>query len=103
VYGVYFEAGDPDVDGEGWNFTRNFEDDDGVCTVREVQQATFYDEIQELRLSRTRLVCVFEPAVVHQAGCGRLEIHLDVDDETWREVSTMMDLVCSDRPFYRRT
>ena len=102
VYGVYFEAGDPEAGGESWNFTRSFEDDDGVCTVREVQRATLYDGIQALTLSRSRLVCTFEPDCQTLAGCAHLEIQLDVDDATWEKVAQMMDTVCSGKAFYRR-
>jgi hypothetical protein len=102
VHGVYFEAGDPEAGGESWNFTRSSEDDDGVCTVREVQRATLYDGIQELELSRSRLVCNFEPAAHKEAGCARLEIQLKLDDATWEKVAQMMDTVCSGKEFYRR-
>lgn len=103
VYGVYFEAGDPEAGGESWNFTRSFEDDDGVCTVREVQRATLYDQIQDLQLSRSELICTFEPRAQGVAGCARLEIHLEVDDATWERVAQMMDMVCSGKAFYRRS
>lgn len=103
VFGAYFEAGDPEVDGESWNFTRSFEDDWGVCTVREPQRATFYDGIQALELSRSRLVCTFEQSAERQAGCARLEIQLNVDDATWEKVAQMMDTVCTGKAFYRRT
>ena len=103
VYGVYFEAGDPEAGGESWNFTRSFEDDDGVCTVREVQRATLYDQIQELQLSRSELICTFEPGAQDATGCARLEIHLNVDDATWEKVAQMMDTVCSAKAFYRRS
>ena len=103
VYGVYFESGDPESGGESWNFTRSFEDDGGVCTVREVQRATLYDKIQELQLSRSYLICTFEPAGHDAAGCARLEINLSVDDSTWERVAQMMDTVCSGKNFYRRS
>lgn len=102
VYGVYFEAGDPEIDGESWSFTRSFEDDDGVCTIREPQRATLYGGIQGLNLSRSQLVCTFEPEVQNQTGCARLEIQLNVDDATWEKVAQMMDTVCSGEAFYRR-
>jgi hypothetical protein len=102
VYGVYFEAGDPEVDGESWNFTRSFEDDEGVCTVREPQRATLYDGIQLLSLTRSELVCVFEPEVRSQSGCARLEIQLRIDDATWGKVAQVMDTVCSGKTYYRR-
>jgi hypothetical protein len=86
----------------GWNFTRSFEDDEGVCTVREPQRATFYDGIQVLEVSRSQLVCAFDPAVRGQAGCARLEIQLNIDDATWEKVAHMLDTVCTGKAFYRR-
>jgi hypothetical protein len=103
VYGVYLESGDPEADGESWNFTRSFEDDEGVCTVREIQRATLYDKIQELFLSRSQLVCTFEPEVQDETGCARLEIRLNLDDAAWEKVAQMMDTVCSGKPYYRRS
>ncbi len=102
VYGVSFGAGDPDNDGESWSFTRSFEDDDGVCTVREIQRATLYDKIQELRLSRSQLVCLVDRAAVDEAGCARLEINLNLDMKTWEIIAGMMDIVCSGKTFYSR-
>jgi hypothetical protein len=102
VYGVYLETGDPELGGESWNFTRSFEDDEGVCTVREPQRATFYDKIQELALSRSQLVCTFTSEGEKDAGCGRLEIQLNVDDSTWDQVSKVMDTVCAGKAFYAR-
>lgn len=102
VYGVSLETGDPDDDGEGWTFSRSFEDDDGVCTVREIQRATVYDRIRELNLSRAQLTCVFEPAAVDETGCERLEIALKLEDRTWEILARMMDIVCSGKAFYSR-
>jgi len=104
VYGVSFKAGDPDYDdGEWWEFTRSFEDDDGVCTVRGYQQATLYDKIQELNLTHTQLLCIFEPAGVKETGCARLEIGLNIDKEIFEIIVKMMDIICSGKAFYRRT
>ena len=102
VYSVAFQAGDLDADGEGWTFSRSFEDDDGVCTVREIQRATLYDGIRELRLSRARLTCVFEAAAAAEAGCERLEIDLQLEERTWDIIARMLDIVCSGKSFYHR-
>jgi hypothetical protein len=103
VHGVYFEGGDPEAGGESWNFTRSFEDDWGVCTVREIQRATLYDQIRELHLSRSQLVCTFEPEAQDETGCARLEIQFNVDDVTWEKLAQTMDTVCSGKAFYRRS
>jgi hypothetical protein len=103
VYGVYFETGDPEAGGQSWNFTRSFEDDQGVCTVQEPQLATLYDGIESLHLSRSLLVCRFDPDGRKASGCSCLEISLQLDDTTWSDVARVMDLVCSGKTFYRRT
>jgi hypothetical protein len=38
VYTVAFGNGDPEAGGHVWSFCRSFEEDWGVCTVREIQR-----------------------------------------------------------------
>jgi hypothetical protein len=41
VYMIAVGTGDPEKDGHCWTFSRSFDDEDGVCTVREIQRAVF--------------------------------------------------------------
>ena len=60
VVGIYFGEGDPEQGGQHWNFTQSIGDEDkSVCVVKEIQQITFYGNIDELILSRYSLKCVF--------------------------------------------
>ncbi|GJM08363.1 MAG: hypothetical protein DHS20C11_06390 [Lysobacteraceae bacterium] len=52
VLGIHFAEGDPEVGGEHWSFSCASGDDEGVCVVKEIQQAVFYNGIAEPSLSR---------------------------------------------------
>ena len=41
---IAFGTGDPETGGHSWTFSRSSDDDWGVCSVREIQQATIYAE-----------------------------------------------------------
>ena len=82
-----------------WSFTRCLEDDEGVCTVREPQQATVYEGIREIVVSRRRLQCEFESAA---AGVHKLQITLRLAKEEWKHFSKVIDCVFKDRAYYVR-
>jgi len=87
VHGIYFGTGDPEAGGQHWNFTRMLgEDDEGVCTVKEIQELTVYGGITAFTLSRTGLTCEFNDRTSRQTGTRRLEITFAVDDATWAEL-----------------
>ena len=102
VYSAHLGVGDPERGGHHWSFSRSLEDDDGVCTVREIQRATLYEGIRSFRLVRTGLNCVFETAAVPEVGITELEITFAIDDSTWNELSSALDDVFRDRPYYTR-
>lgn len=87
VLGIHFAEGDPEVGGEHWSFSRASGDDEGVCVVKEIQQAVFYNGIAELSLSRGHLECAFDVNPVDSAGVSALSITFDVNDEKWEELS----------------
>src|SRR5262245_64525053 len=72
VHLIAFGIGDPEADGHQWTFSRSFEDDWGVCTVREIQRATIYEGISSFRLHRTGLECVFDPESAAEVGFEEL-------------------------------
>ena len=82
VYLIAFGTGDPEADGHCWTFSRSFDDDWGVCTVREIQQATIYGGIESFRLHRSGVECVFEPEAAEKAGFHALRITLAIDENT---------------------
>jgi hypothetical protein len=84
VHGIYFGTGDPEGGGQHWNFTRMAgEDDEGVCTVKEIQELTVYGGITSFTMSRTGLTCEFNASTARETGTRRLEITYAVDDATW--------------------
>ena len=86
VHGIYFGEGDPEQGGQHWNFTRSLDDDDGVCTVKEIQQVTAYGGIISFVLTRQSLVCEFDDATAQIATTRRLVITYDINEETWQKL-----------------
>lgn len=100
VYLIAFGTGDPEADGHCWTFSRSFDDDWGVCTVREIQQATIYGGIEAFKLHRSGLECVFEPKAAEKAGFRELRISFAVDDKTWQGVAATARIVFRDCPYF---
>jgi hypothetical protein len=85
VHGIYFGEGDPEQGGQHWNFTRTLdEDDDGVCTVKEIQQVTIYGGIERFTLSRHSLTCEFDENAASETGVRKLHIEYSIDDDAWQ-------------------
>jgi hypothetical protein len=100
VYLLAFGTGDPEAGGHSWNFSRSFDDDWGVCTVREIQLATIYGGIEHFRLYRSGLECVFEPKAAREAGYRELRISFMIDDDAWREVAETALVVFRDCAYF---
>ena len=69
------------------------DDDWGVCTVREIQQATIYGGIESFRLHRSGLECDFEASVAKETGYRRLRISFDIDEQKWRNIAATARVV----------
>ena len=101
VHQIFFEESDPEAGGQSWNFSRSLgEDDDGVCTVKEIQQAVVYDGILKFQISRVRLACEFDGETARKTGTDRILIRYDLSDETWESVCALAKLVFSDKPYF---
>ena len=101
VHGIYFGTGDPEAGGQHWNFTRMLgEDDEGVCTVKEIQEVTVYGGITSFSLSRSGLVCEFNARTSRETGTRRLEITYDVDDATWSAIIEQSRHVFQGQPYF---
>jgi hypothetical protein len=85
VHGIYFGEGDPERDGQHWNFTRSLgDDDDGVCSVKEIQQVTVYGGIVRFRLTRQSLACEFDEQTAQETGVRELLIDYSINDDEWQ-------------------
>ena len=110
VFNLFFEESDPEEGGESWCFQRALGadgtlkslegDDDGVCTVKEIQQAILHEGIQKFELSRTQVVCVFEPNAVEETTTDSLEINYNIDDAQWTELKQMSALVFAGKDYF---
>ncbi|MDH5600189.1 MAG: Imm10 family immunity protein [Gammaproteobacteria bacterium] len=101
VHGIHFGEGDPEQDGQHWNFTRTLEtDDDGVCTVKEIQQVTIYGGIKKFVLSRNNLICEFDDKHSERTGVQKLSITFDISDEDWNKLLEKSNLVFSGESYY---
>jgi hypothetical protein len=113
VFSIFFEEFDPEEGGESWNFQRALgtdgkieslgEDDDGVCTVKEIQQVTIYEGIQKVELSQTRLICEFDPETIKDTGTDALEINYEISGDTWDKLREMAALVFKKREYFKIT
>lgn len=91
VVGIFFGEGDPEEGGQHWNFTQSIaeDDEDEVCTVKEIQQATIYGGITKFMMNSNGLVCKFDEAAAQKTGINELEIQYNLDEEKWVELSSM--------------
>jgi hypothetical protein len=78
---IAFGIGNPETDGHCWVFSRSFDDDDGVCTVREIQLAVVYEGIQFVRLTRSEFTCVFQQPAAKELGFSELHVAFVTDAE----------------------
>jgi hypothetical protein len=102
VNGIYFSEGDPERGGQHWNFTRALgDDDDGVCTVKGIQEAVVYEGITHFDMNRTGLVCVFDSANAIKTGVRRLTIDYQIDDATWRDLVQQANIIFTDMPYFK--
>ncbi|MDY6993953.1 MAG: hypothetical protein SVR94_15300 [Pseudomonadota bacterium] len=101
VHGIYFGEGDPEEGGEHWNFTRTLEtDDEGVCTVKEIQQVTIYGGITRFLLERNHLICEFDENRSKETGTKKLSITYDISDEEWVKLIEKSQLVFSGESYF---
>jgi hypothetical protein len=103
VYVIAFGTGDPESGGHCWIFSRFSppnDDDWGVCTVREIQQATIYEGIESFRLHRSGMECVFEPDAARETGYRELRISFSIDDDAWRGLAEAAKVVFRDCSYF---
>ena len=105
VVGIYFGEGDPEQGGEHWNFTQSISDDEdeGVCVVKEVQQITFYGNIDSFILSRDHLTCIFSDSKVEQTGTKELVIYYQINDIKWIEISNAPKKIFINEHYFKIT
>jgi hypothetical protein len=93
VHGIYFGEGNPEQDGQHWNFTRSLNDDDGVCVVKEIQEVTVYGGIISVKLTRRSLTCEFDETTAKSTRTRRMTIEFAIDEETWEALVKQAELV----------
>ena len=100
VYLIAFGTGDPESGGHHWNFSRSFDDDLGVCTVREIQQGVNYGGIERFRLHRRGVECDFDAEAAEELGFPALRITFEIEDGVWNELTATATVVFRDCPFF---
>lgn len=102
VHGIHFGEGDPEQGGQHWNFTRSLdEDDDGVCTVKEIQEVVVYGGIIACTLTRNNLTCEFDDATAQETMTHKLHLTFEIDDETWQAVTKQAALVFEGEDYFQ--
>lgn len=100
VYLLAFGKGDPEGNGHCWTFSRSFDDDWGVCTVREIQQATIYGGIERFRLHRSGFECEFDEKAAEEVGFSELSVAFALTDKAWHEVAETAKIVFRDCAYF---
>ncbi len=104
LYLIAFSVGDVEVDGHSWNFSRglyeNEDDDWGVCTTREIQQATIYECITSFVLHRSSLKCMFDTEGASDTGFSELQITFDIDDRAYKKLADTARIIFHDRAYF---
>ncbi len=111
VFNIFFEESNPEDGGESWNFQRALgadgsieslgEEDDGVCTVKEIQQVTIYEGIESFILRRTSVVCVFQKDKHNETRTDGLEITFSINDKQWEKLKYFSSLVFLRRTYFK--
>jgi hypothetical protein len=101
VYTIAFSTGDPEEGGHSWNFSRSFDDDWGVCTVREIQQAVIYEGIVSFSLHRTGMECIFDAKSAAEVGFTELRVTFEIGDLAWKRLVEVARTVFRDRDYFR--
>ncbi|PSB56563.1 hypothetical protein [Chamaesiphon polymorphus] len=101
-YLIAFSVGDVEVDGHSWSFSRGLDESDdwGVCTVKEIQQATIYECITSFDLHRSNLKCIFDEEGINCTGFSELQIIFELDDRAWKQLADTARIVFHDRPYF---
>jgi hypothetical protein len=100
VYLIAFGTGDPEAGGHHWNFSRDFDEDWGVCTVREIQQAVIYGGIERFRLHRSGVECAFDSEAAEEVGFSALRVTFEIDGKAWHELTATAKVVFRDCPYF---
>jgi hypothetical protein len=105
VVGIYFGEGDPENGGQHWNFTQSIgdEEDEGVCTVKEIQQLVLYGNIDKFSLSKSQLHCTFNDSVIEKTGFKTLIINYQVSGQQWLLLQNMAKKVFNNEPYFNIT
>ena len=111
VFQIFFEEGNPENGAQSWNFQRALgsdgtiesfgEDDEGVCTVKEIQQLTFYEGISEFKIYKNHLYCIFDENAKQIVGADKIEIIYDLSEEEWIKLSNMAQIVFTNCNFFK--
>ena len=104
VHGIHFGEGDPENGGEHWNFSRALTtEDEGVCTVKEIQQVTIYGGIARFSLGRNSLICDFDEEISPKTGTKKLCISYELPDPKWEALKAKAKLVFSGEEYFEIT
>lgn len=111
VWNMFFEESDPEERGESWSFQRALgkdgtleslgEEDEGVCTVKEIQQATFYECIESVVLTRNSFFCNFDEKGAKQCGTSSILATFALTDEQWEKMKFTAQLVFLDCEYFK--
>lgn len=101
VHAIHFAQGDPEEEGNHWNFSRSEPDDnEGVCTVKEIQQLTMYGGMNKFILERGKIICQFSEDAAFKTGFKTILIHFQIPEEKWEQLAEIARLVFYEENYF---
>ena len=103
LFGIYFGEGDPEQNGQHWNFTQSTGEGEiePVCVVKEIQQLVLYGNIDKLSLSRKQLKCTFNDSALNLTGTKELVVNYKISDKKWSDIYLMAQRVFKNETYFK--
>ncbi|UOD28475.1 hypothetical protein INH39_23915 [Massilia violaceinigra] len=102
VNGLYFSDRAFATGGEDWYFTRSYSKGNGrIATTVDSMELTVYQGIVDFAISRTGIVCEFDPVTAEETRVRCLTIDYHIDDAAWADVLTQAKLVFINATYFR--
>lgn len=100
-YGIGFSETNFKSSDEDWYFDRRSDDGGRVCTVRDAAEEMVYDGIESFEMSRTGIVCEFDPETAERVGLRHLTIAYQIDDACWADLLSHAQLVFAGMAYFK--
>ncbi len=102
VNGIYFSDRAFATGGEDWYFTRSHSQGNGrIATTVDSMEVCVYERIVDFAISRTGIVCEFDPVAAQETRVRCVTIDYHIDDAAWTDVLAQAKLVFINATYFR--